>query len=153
MALLGILVLGFFLFEAAIYGSHRLMHCRWSGPFWHSHNKHHQLYNPKHPAGVTYRQNDWRSFMARSALYLFFVGLIFVIFPLGFAIVLAVEVSVLAFVTDFIHDSTHLEYHWLERFGWYRRLKHEHWIHHANVKKNLGILSFFFDRLTGSYKR
>jgi len=152
MLLLFVLVLGFFLFEAVIYGSHRLMHCRWTGPLWRSHHLHHQLYNPRHPATEQFQAVGWRSFRFRAIIFVIVVGLLFTLLPIGLAFPLLIEISLLAALSDYIHDATHTIGHWLEAFGWYRKLRIEHWVHHYNAKKNFGILTFFFDRAKGSYQ-
>jgi len=146
------LVLGFFLFEFVVFLSHRFMHMRWTGPLWKAHQEHHALYNPKRPETAEFHSVGWRSFRFRAIIFLVVVGLLFWIFPLSLAMPLLVEMSVLSALTSYMHDATHTAGHPLERFAWYRKLKREHWTHHANAKKNLGILTFLFDRMVGSFR-
>lgn len=153
LAILGTLVLGFVLFEAAVFGSHYMMHVRWTGPLWRAHQEHHKRYNPKQPTTEKFQPIGWRSFRFRALIFLAAVGLVFAVFPISIALILLVEFSVLSYLTDYIHDATHTTGHKLEKYGWYRRLMDIHQIHHANAKKNLGILTFFWDRLAGRFKR
>ena len=150
LAILCVLVIGFFLYEGVVFGAHRLMHERWTGPLWRSHQLHHKLYNPKSPASSIYKEVGWRSFKYRALIFLAVVGAFFCLLPFWMAFALLVEVSVLSAVSTYIHDATHIADHDLERFGWFRYLKGMHWTHHANTKKNLGIITFLFDRLAGS---
>lgn len=152
MILLAVLVVGFLFFEAVIYGSHRLMHCRWTGSLWRSHHLHHQLYNPRHPASDEFRPAGWRSFRFQALIFVLVAAAVFLVVPLWIALPLLIEFSVLAWVTNTMHNATHTVDHPMERFGWYRRMKKEHWIHHANVKTNLGVLTFLYDRLARSYR-
>jgi sterol desaturase/sphingolipid hydroxylase (fatty acid hydroxylase superfamily) len=153
MLLLGVTVLIFVLFEAFVWSAHKLLHCRWTGPLWRSHHLHHQLYNPRHPASDEYRPVGWRSAQYRILVLAVCLAISLLFFPLWLAAWIMAEIFFLAFFTEFIHDATHTMGHWLERYGWYRRVRLDHWIHHANSKKNFGILTLYFDRLTNTYKR
>lgn len=151
MMLLAVLVLGFLLFEAVIFASHWLMHQRWTGVFWRSHHLHHQLYNPRHPATSEFIPAGWRSLRFQALIFVICSTATLWLFPWLYGIALVLEFSVLSYITNTVHNATHTVGHWLEIFGWYRQLKREHWIHHANVKKNLGVLTFIYDRLAKSY--
>lgn len=153
MLLLSVLVLGFLVFEAVIYGSHRLMHCRWTGILWRSHHLHHQLYNPRHPASDEFKPAGWRSFRFQALIFVLVCAAVLWLVPFAIALPLLIEFSVLAWITNTLHNATHTMDHPLEIFSWYRRLRREHWTHHANVKKNLGVMTFIFDRLGKSYQR
>jgi len=90
MTTLLVLIFGFFLFEAVVFASHRLMHARWTGPLWRSHQTHHQLYNPRHPETMKFQPVGWRSFRFRAIIFVIAVSLIFTLFPLALAIPLFV---------------------------------------------------------------
>lgn len=153
MTLLAVLVLGFLFFEAVIFASHWLMHQRWTGLLWRSHHLHHQLYNPRHPATDEFKPAGWRSFRFQALIFVIVALAVLWFVPFAISIPLLIEFSALSYITNEIHNATHTTGHWLEIFGWYRQLKREHWIHHANVKKNLGVLTFFYDRLAKSYAK
>lgn len=151
MAIVAALVLGFFLFEGIIFAAHYLMHQRWTGPLWESHQLHHRLYNPKHHTTDKFNPVGWKSFRFRAVIFVIVTAAIFSLLPLAMAVAVMTEVVVLAILTDSIHDATHTTEHPLARFAWFRRLQHLHWIHHTNVKKNFGVLTFFFDKLGGYF--
>ena len=151
--ILAALILGFVLFEGVIFAAHYLMHQRWTGPLWESHQLHHKLYNPKHQTTQTFNPVGWKSFRFRAMIFCFVTALLFAVLPFTMAITMCFEIIVLAIATDYIHDATHTSDHKLRRYGWFRYLQDLHWIHHANVKKNFGVLTFFYDKLIGSYDR
>jgi sterol desaturase/sphingolipid hydroxylase (fatty acid hydroxylase superfamily) len=64
-----------------------------------------------------------------------------------------ITMSLISFVNVVLHDSFHIKNHWLKRYRWHRRLAETHFIHHRNIKKNLGIYFYLFDRMSGSFKR
>lgn len=53
---------------------------------------------------------------------------------------------------NYIHDSFHINKSWVRRFSSFQRLEKLHYIHHANMRKNFGIFTFYWDRLFGSFK-
>lgn len=145
------LALGFILFEAVIFAAHYLMHQRWTGPLWESHQLHHRFYNPKHQTSTTFNPVGWKSFRFRAIIFVIVTGALFWLLPFAMAATMFVEIIALAILTDYIHDATHTSDHKLRRYAWFRYLQDLHWIHHANVKKNFGVLTFFYDKLTGHY--
>ena len=75
------------------------------------------------------------------------IGLAFLLLPPRVAGALSLGGAVYAwFVVNSLHRSFHIEGHWLNRFGWFKRLVRLHDIHHWAVG-NYGILFFGMDRL------
>jgi sterol desaturase/sphingolipid hydroxylase (fatty acid hydroxylase superfamily) len=40
----------------------------------------------------------------------------------------------------------------LERFAWFRRAQHLHFVHHMHANTNFAVIHFFWDRLLGTYR-
>lgn len=68
---------------------------------------------------------------------------------LAFASLLSLLVTYGAHV--YLHEHFHLTGSWLLRFSWFRHLKDLHRIHHANPRKNFGVLDHSSDRLLGTF--
>jgi sterol desaturase/sphingolipid hydroxylase (fatty acid hydroxylase superfamily) len=154
MSIVLVLVLGFFFFEGAGYLIHRLMHARWSGPLWRSHMAHHlKLYPPKFTLSDKYLHPGADSAVWRYVAIISFFAVLGVIFlPLWMALTLIVEVAVVGFLNDQVHDGVHIRNSWLGRTSWGRRLRALHDVHHHNMKKNLGIVTFGLDHVLGTFE-
>lgn len=155
VAVLAALVLGFFAFEAAGYCIHRLLHWKVMGPLNRAHMAHHLQYYPPED----YLSKQYRHAGSSSTLWLFMpfvvvaVGLILWLVPLWLAITLLVELAFVGWLNNYMHDSLHIEGHTWERSAYFRLLRLRHFQHHVDMTKNYGIVTFFVDRLTGTFKR
>ena len=149
-----VLLLGLFAFEAIGYGIHRAMHSRWSGPLWRAHMTHHiKLYPPKDVLSDTYRDAGHDSAVARYVLVGVVLGaLLLWLLPWVMAVGLMAEMAAIGWLNDYIHDATHIRGVWLERFGWFRRLRELHQVHHRNMRRNLGIVTFLMDHVLGTFR-
>ena len=47
----------------------------------------------------------------------------------------------------YIHSAYHTPEHWLNKFEWFRKDKHRHFIHHYQPELNYGIATHFSDKL------
>lgn len=78
--------------------------------------------------------------------------LVFVLAPLA---LFATHLGALAFSIS-IHILFHRHYHLrgtpLERFGWFRKKRALHFIHHRRVRSNYAIVENWIDRLLGTYR-
>jgi sterol desaturase/sphingolipid hydroxylase (fatty acid hydroxylase superfamily) len=64
--------------------------------------------------------------------------------------VLGTCVATLGFLNDWVHDSFHVRRHPLMHLRTYQKLRRLHFIHHSNMDKNFGIVSFVWDRVFGT---
>ncbi len=152
---LAALCIGFYLAEGAGYLVHRLLHWPGSGALYEGHMDHHRrLYPPGDLLSDVYRTPS----PGASAVILFapfFVALVLaalITLPLGTAILVVIELAVLAWLNNYLHDGMHVRGFWLERFGCFRRLRELHFQHHAEMSSNLGIFVFVFDHLLATYR-
>jgi sterol desaturase/sphingolipid hydroxylase (fatty acid hydroxylase superfamily) len=56
-----------------------------------------------------------------------------------------------------LHDQAHTAFHlkgtpW-NRFAWFQRLRALHFYHHRNMRKNMGTMSFVWDRVPGTFRK
>lgn len=154
--LLFVLLLGFVAFEAIGYGIHRVLHTPWAGSLSRAHMTHHlQIYPHEKflterylPAAETGAASDvWR--FAVPAVLL--AALLLWLLPLGLAVPLVLELAAVGFLNAYAHDSLHVRDHWLKRFRTYRIWRRHHYLHHVDMGKNFGILTYNTDRVCGTY--
>lgn len=146
-----VLALGFLAMEFLGYGIHRAMHWRWTGPIWRAHLTHHHLY-AKHPLSDNYLMAGAHAaprYYVMAALPI--VAALFVLLPFVYALALTVEMAALGALNDAVHDASHVRGHWMERFGWFRRLRAQHQVHHRHANRNYGLLTLIPDHAVGSY--
>ena len=135
------------------------------GYFWHrwveheglfgkamvaSHVRHHEKDYPTDKLRPNSRYKSAKSW----SWYVMGVGaaaIIFVLVPRPYSLI-AITTSVVyaKFVTSYLHKAFHVPTHWLQRFGWFKRLTYLHDIHHYKPV-NFGITSFFMDRIFGTF--
>ncbi len=138
---------------------HWLIHQRWTGPVYRAHMDHHlKQYPPSDLLSKTYRHAKWYNsgpllftpplvmIMLAAMAVLWFFGM-----PLWALTTFAVTMICFGFVNDYVHDNSHIEGHWLERFAWFRNLRATHFQHHHNMKRNFGIVLFVWDKLFKTY--
>lgn len=146
----------FFAIEAAGYCIHRLLHKPWFGALNRAHMTHHlRLYPPQDFLS----DGSYRSAGADNTVYRFLVpalvlaGILLWLLPLWAWLVVAFELAALGWANSYVHDATHIRGHWLERFWIYRRWRALHLVHHVDMTKNYGIVTFFADRAVGTYRK
>jgi hypothetical protein len=154
LALILALVFGYTFFQLAGYFVHKLLHNPFTGRAYKSHSKHHEeTYTPARYLTKRYISPGWKD----SPLWYYLppaivVGtLLFWFLPTHVALVLTAEGIFVGWLNDWLHEKIHIEGHWLERFDWFWRLRKRHWEHHIDDEINLGIFSFFPDKLVGTY--
>ncbi len=140
------------------YWIHRALHQPWTGPFYRAHMQHHlELYPPGNLTSETYRKAHWYN----RGPFLFTPPFIAIVGALALAAWLAgvslwnVAIPAVVFIgfgylNDRAHDSFHLRRHWLQRVPFYRRIRRVHFLHHADMTKNFGIVSFEWDHAFGT---
>jgi hypothetical protein len=50
----------------------------------------------------------------------------------------------------YLHEHYHLNETYLERFGWFRKKRHLHFIHHRDARCNFAVVEFWIDDLMGT---
>jgi sterol desaturase/sphingolipid hydroxylase (fatty acid hydroxylase superfamily) len=136
------------------YWVHRAIHQKWAGPFYRAHMEHHlELYPPGKLTSTKYRAARWYN----RGPFLFTPALLAAVCCVG-AVIHALHAPpwmivenmgtfiMFGVLNDWIHDTTHLRRHFLQKFTYYRRIRAAHLIHHVNMNKNYGIVSFEWDR-------
>jgi sterol desaturase/sphingolipid hydroxylase (fatty acid hydroxylase superfamily) len=112
---------------------------------------HHRIYSPRQLVSSEY------SAVERSLTPYYAVPAACVVALLGLVLPLAPLVSfsttiLASFAAHaYIHKHYHLQHTWLERFGWFRRNRDLHYVHHRNARRNYAVIDFFWDRLFGTF--
>jgi len=150
-----VLIGGYFLVQSAGYAIHLVLHQPEMGKLHQTHNDHHhQKYSPEDYLSKKYRHvaGGNKPILYYTPPALTIVALSFVFLPTLLASIFTVELAILAWANDWLHTQLHIEDHWLERYSWFWRLRDLHWHHHVNEDKNLGIFSWFTDKVVGTFQ-
>lgn len=138
---------------------HWVLHQRWSGPLYRSHMAHHlKHYPPKKLLSETYRNagKDDALFVFAPILGVAFGWWCLVLSQFHVAWWVHVIVIGQGLLIGALHDYTHMAFHlegnWLHQFKWFKKLQTLHFMHHWNVRKNLGIVWFGWDRLFKTFR-
>lgn len=145
----------FLVSEAVGYAIHRMAHWPGSGPLYRKHLIHHfQAYPPHQLLSENYVGDLSTSFIPWFVpIFLVLVVGAYILLPWQLFLPAWATMATVALVNNHLHDSFHVTGHWLKRFRWHRNLSEVHFVHHHNVKRNLGIYWYGIDRLVGSFKR
>jgi len=140
------------------YAFHRMFHSTWSGRFYKAHMTHHlKLYPPTDYFSDKYRDPGkdntvWLFILAFSPLGLLILSLMYfsaISIPMGIGV--AVEITIIGWLNNSMHDAFHLRKSFWDRFSFFSKLRKLHFQHHVNMKSNYGIFSFFWDKLLKTY--
>lgn len=138
---------------------HWMMHQNWSGRLYKSHMTHHlNRYPPKDLLSEEYRDagSDSGLFvfvpiitigLAPVGILLYFLGV-----PWTSLLATGTCLSLVGVAHDVIHTAFHIRGSWLERFKWFRVLRARHFLHHRNMRKNLGILFYGWDHVLRTWR-
>lgn len=154
MNLLLLIIATYFVGNLIGYGVHRALHSPRMGRAHADHYYHHWvLYPPDDFLSKEYREPPKEAEQAK--YYLLAVGVLFL--PLLYfgtwAYVIAfVEAALVLQLNAYVHDSIHVDGHWLERFGVFRRLRAIHFEHHLQ-DVNYGIFDFTWDLIFRTWKK
>lgn len=139
--------------------SHWVLHQRWAGRFYRSHMNHHlKQYPPNDLVSAAYR---WAGKDDSTVLFippvLLLLGLFgMALWKLGVPAwtfpILVAEALVVGILHDWIHLATHVDGHWMLKSAWVRHLRDLHFEHHHNMRANLGIIWFGWDRLFRTFR-
>jgi sterol desaturase/sphingolipid hydroxylase (fatty acid hydroxylase superfamily) len=144
------------------YLAHWALHQKWMGFFNIAHMTHHlKMYPPEDYTSDVYRH------AGKDSTPRYFIGLVspLIIGPiiLGIlgvlpfsvvAVILGMEAA-LGFLHNYIHDTFHINNHWMNRIPVLRDIFHKwnrlHYLHHVDMRKNYGIFLFHWDRILGTF--
>jgi hypothetical protein len=150
------LVVGYFVIQSTGYAVHKALHHPALGKIHDTHDVHHKLMYPPEDYLDTgkYREvpDNAQPFKYYAAAAVPLVAAVFIFLPLTIAISLAVELAVVAWANDWLHQKMHIKGYWLERYTWFHHLRALHWHHHVDDSKNIGIFSWFTDKILGTYE-
>lgn len=135
------------------YFAHRALHEKWAGPFYKGHMEHHLIqYPPAHLTSEKYLKPKWYNsgillFAPAAALVLGVAGVLATLVGLSLDSYATFAVGVVAFglLNDYVHDSFHIEKHWLQMVPGYNTLRELHFQHHVDMTKNYGIVTLLWD--------
>jgi len=146
------------------WGTHKFIHQRYAGPLFKQHLHHHVKHYPCHD----FTSDVYRQGKRDSSVYIFLALCIPIgIFPillwkyevisLAAMIVSLLNMAFIGFLNSWIHDTFHLNNHWLSKLPlikrFYEKLVQQHYTHHKYVQSNFGIFSFSWDKILGSYRK
>ena len=134
------------------HGVHYALHQPWSGRAHKGHMEHHEvLYPPSKLVSATYRApNFWNS-----GTFLFtppLLGVMAVALLLGASVTFCITLVAWAFLNDMVHDAFHVNKPPLQRWKWYRTMRHRHFHHHREMQSNYGIVTNVWDRVFHSLR-
>ena len=147
--------MGFFAGEGIGYFIHRMLHSPISGILNQKHMTHHlKLYPTTDFYSEKYRSpgKDNTVFIF-AAILLALSGLMFLLFSFKIAAIVSAEFLVLGLLNDYLHDIFHIKPNWLEKYGWFQRLRVIHYYHHVDMSKNFGIFTFLADRVFKTFHK
>lgn len=141
------------------WGTHWAIHRPWAGKFYRAHMNHHlRQYPPKDLLSATYRSSgkDDSLFAFVPAIGIAILTWMLLLNYLGVSgwglAFVFVESLFVGWLHDYIHEGFHIEGFWLRRYRWFQKLEDLHYLHHRNMKKNLGIVWFGWDRIFRTFR-
>jgi len=142
------------------YIIHRIIHNKFAGVLYESHNVHHtKLYPPGKLISDKYLSAG-----KNSSVWVFTVTFFpFLLIPVWLfvtdiltlnSMLLSISlILIIGFMNAYVHDSFHIKNHWLAKvIPRYHKLQELHFVHHVNMKKNFGIYEFWCDKLFRTYR-
>lgn len=140
---------------------HWVMHRPWSGPLFRAHMHHHlKAYPPWDMESGKYRPagfNDAATVFVPATVVGSALGwgvLALLGQPEWIRWAFLAEAVLVLWLNDAVHEAAHLKAHWMHgllgRHYWHLRKLHR--IHHRNMRRNLGILWFGWDRAFGTFR-
>jgi sterol desaturase/sphingolipid hydroxylase (fatty acid hydroxylase superfamily) len=144
------------------YWSHRFFHSPKSGMLYLAHKNHHFLQYPKSNL-LSSPTEGYRSAGKDNTTYLFaavfapivicaILLMVFKIIPVGIGVLILSEMAIVSIINEFLHSAFHLSKSIWHYFPGFKKLQKLHFIHHHRVLSNLGIYSYAWDRIFGTYR-
>ncbi len=144
------------------YVVHWSLHQKWMGRIRKTHLTHHRLYHGNDYVSSVYRDagedNTVKLFILPSLVILAVPVVLYIvgIVPLYIMIVALAEMLALGYILNYLHDSFHIDNHFLPKNKYIRplfvKMSQHHFMHHNKVTKNFGICTDMWDRLFGTLK-
>ncbi len=141
--------------QGAGYLVHRLAHWPGGGTIYRVHRVHHErLYPSSDFLSDAYRNPPRKdsSVLGFLPYHLLLCALGFLFLRPGVALLAAVLASLIAWANSYVHDGLHVRSFWLERFRWFHHLRALHLQHHRDTSTNLGIFTWTWDFLLGTFR-
>lgn len=155
-----VLILVFMFLTFMGFAIHWSFHQKWSGIFYRKHYNHHFLQYPADDLlSDTYRHSGKDNSVVLfgicfSPIVLTAVLLtIFGVIPMFLGVMILIEMGIIGFLNDNLHDAFHLNKSFWMRFKYFERLRQLHFLHHYNTQSNFGIFSFVWDRFFRTYNK
>ena len=131
---------------------HQASHYKESGKLYQWHKLHHKDYPAKMLESEVFMcTTGWLNNMfgfyillSQGFIYLVSSSRVFTIFY--------IQTTGYAFCVEYIHQQYHLKNSWCLRYKWFRRLKHNHLLHHIKHHTNYGMFTNVVDKLNGSFQ-
>lgn len=139
--------------NAGGYFMHWLLHQKWTGrPYRDHYNHHFKIYPPSDYLSLEYREPPIEAEQAKYYVPFFLLLATPALFwHWGYYLVAVFEAIAVLKANAAIHDALHVIGHRWERWEWFQKYRALHFEHHVDTRKNLGIFSFFADRLVRTY--
>lgn len=154
------LILVFILVSFFGYVVHWLLHQSFMGRWNKAHMTHHEvLYPPCDYFSETYRHaGKDNTFIPFAIASLPLLGLPWVLLGFGvisfpLTIIIVLEMLLIGFLHDYLHETFHVPSHWLNRFKTVKKWNKRHYQHHVRMETNFGIFFFVWDRLFGTFNK
>ncbi len=140
------------------YWVHWIFHQPWSRWFYHAHMNHHIIQYPP----SSFLSDKYKSAGRDSTVILFIVAFA----PVLVGIVLFTILGILSLTTgicslicltiwglahDYFHDQFHISGSYWTKFKFFLIWRDIHYIHHLDMSKNYGIVSFQWDKVFKTY--
>mgnify|MGYP001388455480 FL=1 len=131
---------------------HQASHYKESGKLYQWHKSHHKDYPEKmlesevfmYTTGWLDNMFGFYILLSQGVVYLVSSSRVFTIFY--------IQTTGYAFFVEYMHQQYHLKNSWWLRYKWFRRLKHNHLLHHIKHNKNYGMFTNVVDKLNGSFQ-
>lgn len=158
------IVITYFIVTLFGYVGHWSLHKPWMRKFNEIHLIHHlKLYPASDYLSDSYRSagtdNTLKVFAIMSIpiliipIILWAIGVI----PLYLMLLILMEMLIIGWLHDYLHDSFHIRNHFLTRMPLLKTLFNNgvklHYEHHLDLNKNYGIFSFHWDKLFNTLKK
>ncbi len=132
---------------------YKLGHHPLGGKFFGNHiNFHHAHYSKDNLVSATYlggEGNNTPFFL----IPVFAVGAcMYLLLPTDLFVALTVTCAASFYAHVLFDKEYHVEGSQLQRFGWFRRKRELHFVHHRHANCNFGVIHFFWDRILGTYR-
>jgi len=161
--MLSILALIFIAIVLATFIGHMIhwaLHKRWSGRFYTGHMEHHlEHYPPWSLISQKYKMPKWHHsgpalFTPAFLIIVAVAGGLTWLLSLPLVLMVTSGVTILAFglLNDVVHDAFHLEKSWMHQIPGFDKMRARHFLHHHNMRKNFGIVTFVWDRVFRTLK-